>query len=321
MVSVAPPARVTPLTETPDYDATPEALGYISDIAISPSGGRVAFDAQRTQFTLPALALVSPPVSYTGDSETYEADLALGTLQRVSVTYNGLQPSGSAGLLSFSADERDLAFASQATNLFYGDAVKGSEVYTTEELSNTTAAASEEVGPAPEEALPQDEWRLDATAYARSDGSVLVYAHAPGAGTLTVTAHAQLPASGANGRARNARRSRSSSTAHRSAAGAAVRLLTRTIGKAAKRAATTGELRVVVSAGPAYRALVAGPRGLYTVLRVSFSAAGHRTLVEEIPVTFRRTVRVQALRKKASSAKAPAGKQHVGRQARWRKAS
>ena len=177
--SQSTPAQVTPLTETPDYDATPEALGYIDDVAISPHGGRVAFDAQRTQFTLPSLALVSPPVSYTGDYETYEANLTLGTLQRVSVTYGGPQPTGSAGLLAFSADERELAFASQATNLFYGDAVKASEVYTAEELSNVIPPAPEQVGSAPEEALPPEEWRLDASALARPDGSVLVYAQTP----------------------------------------------------------------------------------------------------------------------------------------------
>ncbi len=286
--------RVTPLTETPNYDATPAALGYIANIAISPGGGRVAFDAQRTEFVLPSLALVSPPVSYTDDGEIYEANLTLGTLQRVSATYDGAQPTGAAGLLAFGENERLLAFASRATNLFYGDAVKAPEVYLTEEASSEVPAATEGVGVAPEEPLPHGESRLDATAVALPDGRVRVHARTPGAGTLTVAARSQLPGVGTAQPAKHSRATRRSRARRgRSVSAARVpRLLDRTVGRAVGRVRASGELTLTVSIAAPYRSLVDG-RGLYAVLRVSFAAPGRRSLVAEIPVTFHRVVRAR----------------------------
>jgi hypothetical protein len=283
----ATPPQVTALTTTPDYDATRPALGFIENVAISPDGSRVAFDTSRSEFTLPTLALISPTV-LTGSEETYEANLQLGTLQRVTTTWDGAPPSGSAGLLAFSGDGRALAVASNATNLFYGDAISSSQVYFAEELASEAPPAAQSVGSQPIEGLVSPEWTLSAIAAAQSNGSVLITAEVPAAGTLAVHAEAQLPTSAIHAPAKSAHSGRHRAKAKRAKTStAAVKLLTRTVSEASAAAAAPGEMRLRLWVGKDYRSLVVTRSGLYTMLRVTFSAPGHATFTRQIPVTFR----------------------------------
>lgn len=279
--------RVLPLTETPDYDTTEAARSFVNDVAISPSGSRIAFESARTQFTLgSSLTLVSPSVPFTGVLyQTYEANLEHRTLQRVTSTYDGAEPSGSAGLLSFSGDGRRLAFASDALNLFYGDAVDASQVYLTEELPASEPPASENIGATPSQPLPSPEWRLDATAAPQPDGSVLVDAQLPSAGALSVSAEAQLPSSATKPRHRGR-------AAHARAAAAG--LTERTIAHAGMPAAQASRVQLRLRAGRAYSAEVRSRHGVYAILRLSFSAPGHSTLKVEVPATFHRTAHAQS---------------------------
>ncbi len=287
--------QVIPLTETLSYDNTDSGTeGFVKDIAISPDGSRVAFDCERSQLTLPTLALISPPAAFRSD-QTYVANLELGTLQRATVTYDGVEPTGAAGLLSLS-DQGTLAFASEATNLFYGDAVNGSEVYLSQEVPNQAQSATEHLSATPNEAPPQLEWKLNATAAPQRNGSVLVDVQVPGAGRLAVQASAQLPAIAGDATvkrshgpsAKRHRRSVGTRTGVRAASSGA-RLITRTIAHASTSAATTARLQLRLRAGSAYRDEVDSRHGLYAVLHISFTAHGHRTLTAQIPVTLHST--------------------------------
>jgi hypothetical protein len=187
--------QVTALTATPNFAAGASAVRSVKDIAISPDGTRVAFDTSRSQFALPSLAFASPPFDDANyHAEIFEANLTLGTLQRVTSTFDGSEPNGNAGLLAFSGSGQELAFASSASNLFYGDGVPASEVYLVQELPPGPRAAQQEIGAAPNSPPPSPEWKLGATALAQADGSVLVQVQVPGAGRLGVSAGAQLPA-------------------------------------------------------------------------------------------------------------------------------
>lgn len=314
--------QVIPLTETPDYDvpAGGGSYGFISDVSVSPDGDRIAFDSERTQMTLPTLALISPPAA---TSQTYEANLELGTLQRVITTYDGAEPSGAApGLLSFSEKDGVLAFTSGATNLFYGDAVIAPEVYLAQEIPYNAQPAPEHLETAPNEPLPQQEWKLNATASAQADGSVVVHARVPGAGSLAVQASAQLPASATRARGKRAKRAGSgakrqaSRHAHsasndarpqrvkgRAKPASGRRLVTRTVAKASMVAGAPVLLALRLRAGTAYRADVTAKQGLYAVLRVSFQARGHKTLTAEIPVTFHDTKHRKASKGKPQKVK------------------
>lgn len=129
---------LTPLTEA----GTSEAEGAeVIDFEISPYGRQVAFSTVRALFMLGWPTLISVAPGEVGIAELYDADLANGTLTRVTHGYLGegeqsQQPhpvssqSGDPytdpeelGALtpSFSEDGDKLVFTSTAANLVYGD--------------------------------------------------------------------------------------------------------------------------------------------------------------------------------------------------------
>jgi hypothetical protein len=298
------PPQVTPITATADYAASAASVGDVKDVAISPDGSRVAFDTTRTQFTLPASTLISPPISYGNTAETYEDNLALGTLQRVTSTVNGSEPNGWAGLLSFAGEGQTLAFASQATNLFFGDSVPASEVYTVAEVPAGAAVAPQMLSAEPTIAPTTPDWLLSATAAAQADGSVIVYAQVPGAGGLGVRATAQLPAQTSRSASRaRSRRARVSSTKRKAAkppskAVAKIPAVTVALAAAAVRGASEARLRVRLSAR--YRKLAEAKSGLYASLILTFTVAGHPPLTQRIPATFKTVKRASKTLKRAS---------------------
>jgi hypothetical protein len=309
--AVAP--EVIPLTGFASYDAPEIATEDVKDVAISPDGTRVAFDTSRTPLESPSLNLISPSAIFTGDPGIYEANLALGTLQRVSAAYDGSEPNGGAGLLSFSGQGTTLAFASRATNLFFGDAVPAWEVYSAEELPSSGQPAPTQIGPAPPPLPVPSEWVLSATATAQPDGSVLLDAQVPGAGRLGVQALAQLPAPVARGahvktkaRVRVKRAKAGKSKTGKSRGPARASLLTRSVAAAGMAAGGASEIVLHLQVDAAYRSLLSSRDGLYVVLRVTFAVPGHATLVREIPVTLRRVASVassspRAVHRKAAS--------------------
>jgi hypothetical protein len=287
----ATPPLITPLTATPDFAALGAIYGGISDVAISPDGSRMAFNTRRVSFAPAALTLVSPPAQEVGYAYTYVANLRLGTLQRVTSTYEGAPPNGEPGKLSLSGDGLSLAFASSAANLFYGDVAPGaSQVYLSQEVPSPNLLAVQSESPPPLEALPTPAWVLSAIAAPQPDGSVLIDAYVPGAGKLTVRAGAQLLSRATSKRqqAKNGRRK-----ARVSGASSSVQVPTRTVGQATAVARGSSELHLRLRVNEAYGALVAGKDGLYCVLQVSFTDPGHAALRQEIPVTLRRTLRAK----------------------------
>jgi hypothetical protein len=287
----ASPPRVTPLTEVATYTLERAEREEIDDIAVSPDGTRVAFDTSRFPLESPSFIPVSVPI---GGSEIYEVNLEFGTLQRVTASYDGGGVNGSTGLISF-GEAHTLAFASTATDLFYGDGVNASEVYETHELPTDEQPVEPTTSEAPGLPLPAAEWTLGATAAPQADGSVLVDVQAPGAGRLGVEARAQLPG-GPTARtrgtvAKRARRSkrptaRQSRPSKRSTSSVA-QLATRTVARAQAIAAGPVEVTVRARVSTQYQPLLMSKGGLYVVLRVTFSSPGHPALTREIPVTLR----------------------------------
>jgi hypothetical protein len=302
---------VTPITTTPNYDAAPGAVGDITDIAISPNGTRVAFETDRTQIVSPSLALISPPNRYSRVFEPYEANLALGTLQRMIATYDGSEPDDQSALLSFSGDGQTLVFASQAVNLFYGDAVEASEIFVVDELASSTEVAPSLQELPPPATVPVPDWLLSATAEAQPDGEVTLDAQVPGAGTLAVSANAQLPRALSSRASR--RGPRASHVVNKRGAAASgsktkaakqghdgVVMQKRTVAHAAMVADGPAELELKMWVLSAFSALVSARTGLYAILRVAFTAPGHPTLFQDIPVTFRNVNKAGRDAKRAS---------------------
>ncbi|MCL2769176.1 MAG: hypothetical protein FWD42_03600 [Solirubrobacterales bacterium] len=312
--NAASPPAATPVTQVASYRLPATAIEDVKDVAISPEGTRLAFDTARTQFYLPDLALVSPPIAFASTAETYAANLALGTLQRVTSTYDGSEPNGEAGLLSYGgAGQGTLAFASRATNLFFGDGVNAWEAYEVRETPSSASPTPPEIGAQPTTLeQPTLAWRLTASATAEADGSVLVVVQAPGAGRVGVSAGAQLPvrsrtpspARRAVGHARttpplggairarptgrsakSVKRKAPTKKAHNKH-GHGVAVPARTVAQAQMATQGPAEATLRLRVKAAYRRLVEGRYGLYAVLRVTFAAPGQKTLATNVPVTF-----------------------------------
>ncbi|HTZ65314.1 MAG TPA: hypothetical protein VMB51_14515 [Solirubrobacteraceae bacterium] len=215
----------------------------VNDFEISPDGQQLAFSTLRTLFTLGWPTLVSTPLPEIGIDELYDADLADGTLTRVTHGYEGegeqsqqpytttSQETGDPykalagepdelGALTpdFSGDGDQLVFTSTAANLVYGDgnspsepvdccvAGDGSDVFSATRVQFPSEPPRQSISPAPQLALGPA-WRLGVTARSRPDGSVLLYVRVPGAGSLRAGAQAAVAVESAAG-ARAAHRAR-----------------------------------------------------------------------------------------------------------------
>jgi hypothetical protein len=282
------PPQVTPVTEVASYFLPYPARRKVTNIAVSPDGGHVAFDTARTPLESPSFAIVNLPTRESVES-VYEVNLELGTLQRVTSAYDGAETNGEMGLLAF-GDNQTLAFASTASNLFYGDGVGGWEVYEAEELPGASRAVEAYTTEAPALELPQSEWTLSATVSPQADGSLVVYAQVPSSGHLDVEGSAQLPrqapvAKRCHSRAKCdvAKRPAPAKQSRHAPA-----LVTQTVAQAQANANGPEEVDVHVRVSPAYQSLLTSANGIYTIVRLTFTSPGHATLVRSIPVTLRR---------------------------------
>jgi hypothetical protein len=281
------PPEVTPVTEVESYLLPYPAREKVTAVAISPNGEHVAFDTARTPLESPSFKIVNLPTLESVFS-VYEVNLELGTLQRVTSAYNGAETNGRMGLLAF-GNNQTLAFASNATNLFYGDGVGAWEVYEAEEVPGTSQAVEESSTEAPALELPYPEWTLNATVSPRPDGSMVVYAEVPGSGHLSIEGSAQLPKQTtaakrchAHTKCHSAKRSARAKQSRE-----APMLKTQIVARAQADAKASEELAVHARVGAAYESLLTSGAGIYTVVRVTFTSPGHATLVRSIPVTLR----------------------------------
>jgi hypothetical protein len=286
----------------------------VFDFDLSPGGDQVAFATVRTRFPLGFPAFVSTPAGEPGMNELFDADLADGTLTRVTRGYQGPdeasehahspvvagedpykeQPGDGALSPSFSTDGDVLAFSSTASNLVFGDgnapplglpqagSFDGSDAFIVSRVLFGSTPTPQEVSSAPEPALTPA-WDLGVTALSRANGSVLLYVQAPGAGTLHAGAQSAVVLQSAGARAgRNARRA---STARARERGHVAK---RTVATRATDSSGAGLETLTLSLAPIYRSLARSRGGLSATVTVTFTAPGHSTLRDTIPVTFLR---------------------------------
>ncbi|HYM54678.1 MAG TPA: hypothetical protein VES97_04905, partial [Solirubrobacteraceae bacterium] len=282
--------------------------GPIVDLAISPDGSQVAFTTQRTVFSLSSLTDVSVPDPEAGLAELFDIDLANHTLTRVTGGFEGgprehpheqslpgkdpYRRSDGALSPAFSGDGDTLAFSSTASNLLYGDGntpargsaetpgLDGGDVFVVSRAIPGSAPSPQYISGAPAEPSLSPSWTLGATALSRRDGTVLLDVQLPGAGTVRADAQSPVriqsvaPARAAHGAAR--RRRMRTTVALRAVAAA-----TRAIGSSGD-----GLVTLTLTLSPRYRALAARPGGLSAAVNVVFTAPGHPTLRQSVPVTF-----------------------------------
>ncbi|HEX3692402.1 MAG TPA: hypothetical protein VHU13_03575 [Solirubrobacteraceae bacterium] len=289
----------------------------VIDLGISADAEKVAFTTMRTVFPLGAPSYVSAPAPVPGMAELFDVDLGDETLTRVTQGYEGgaseqphvqqttgedpyfkLARADGALSPSYSSSGDTLEFASTAANLVYGDGntppasatasreFDGSDAFSAPRIEFGSQQAEGYVSSPPATSLPVPEWRLEATAFSRRDGSVLIEVQAPGAGSLRAVARALVPVARVGVVARShhgARRRRLASVAARTVASVAVTV--RAPGLATLVARPYGR----------YRALVGALAGLSASVNLTFTAQGHPPLHERIMATFAQ-VRAKARR-------------------------
>ncbi len=323
---------ITPLTEA-GTETSEAQSAEVTDFEISPDGLQVAFSTIRTLFVLGQPTLVSIASPEVGIGELYDADLANGTLTRVTHGYEGegeqsQQPHpivtqggdpykavgepNELGALTpdFSGDGKQLVFTSTAANLIYGDgnspatpvsccqAGDGSDVFEVTRSQFLPEPTPQSVSPPPLTVIVPA-WRLGATAQARADGSVALYVEVPGAGRLQVAAQGGIVLTQRG--TRHGRRSRRRRI-----------LATRTVaeGKATETAPAGGLMEIVVRLQSRYASLAGRSGGLPASLGVTFASPGRPTLEQTLAVAFRRTLRA---RKAKASRHASKSARHASR--------
>jgi hypothetical protein len=286
----------------------------VIDMGISADASDVAFTTMRTVFPLGTPAYVTAPAAVPGMAELFDVDLGDETLTRVTHGYEGgasehshvqvptgedpyfdLAPADGALAPSYTSSGDTLEFASTAANLVYGDGntppaaaapsrvFDGSDTFSVSRVSFAAQRAEGYVSSPPATPAPLPEWRLEATAFSRRDGSVLIEVEVPGAGSLKAVARASVLVSRVGALAR----SRHGSRRRRTVATVA----TRTVASASARVAAPGLVAIVVHPYSRYRALLGAVAGLSANVSLTFTAHGHPSLHERVVATFTRVSR------------------------------
>jgi hypothetical protein len=171
----------------------------ITSIAISPDGRWAAMATARTRFLLPALKLVDPPTTVPGLDELYLVDLEGRTIQRAARGLGGANAdAGVAPAFSLSDGGRRVAFATNADNLFFGDANQRGDVFVADRLDAPPPAPTEEEPPADPLAETFDPpapvvAKLRVTVRKAPGGRVRLLVRAPGRGKFAVAVRGRIP--------------------------------------------------------------------------------------------------------------------------------
>jgi hypothetical protein len=289
----------------------------VIDVGISADASKVAFTTMRTVFPLGTPAYVTAPAAVPGMAELFDVDLGDETLTRVTKGYEGgvsehphepaatgedpyfnLAPADGALSPSYTSTGETLEFSSTAANLVYGDGntppvsvtpsrvFDGSDAFGVSRVAFGVQPVEGYVSTRPAEPAIVPDWRLDATAFSRPDGSVVLEVDVPSVGSLRATAQAAVVVS------RGARSSRSRRRSRRGRAAAAV--ATRTVAKGAATSRAPGTLTMVLRPDRRYEALARADGGLSAEVSLLFAAEGRLPLRERFAVSFVRAARARA---------------------------
>jgi hypothetical protein len=304
---------LTPVTQVGSPASKAESE-EVADFEISPDGQQVAFSTARTRFALGQPTLVSLVSGEIGIGELYDADLADGTLTRVTHGFAGegeqsqqRHPTGyqqggdpyspynpdELGALTpdFSENGDRLVFTSTAGNLIYGDGNSpetpvdccqpgdGSDVFAVSRIQFSAESTSQSISPSPLPAIAPL-WQLGVSAHSLANGRVLLYVQAPGSGEVKANATGWVLVQPANA-ARSARKKRPhrASTARRTVAA-------RTVATRSAQAKGAGLTTLGLALASPYAALADARGGFSATVTVIFQARGRATLRASIPVTF-----------------------------------
>jgi Tol biopolymer transport system component len=264
--------------------AETERVAPIGDLGVSPDGSEIAFSTQRTIFPLGSPTYVNAPRGVAAAQELFDVNLANDTLTRVTQSYEGAQgepTSALTGSPSFSGDGDALAFSSGANNLVYGDGNGASDAFVVRRKRFPAQAVSQYISAAPANPTTRVDWLLGLSASSRRDGSVLLEAQVPGAGTLRAGAQGSV-------RAKRCKRGRRGPCRR-----GGTTVATRTVASRVLHSRAPGLALTVLRLSTRYGSLAKRHGGLSARATVTFTAPGHPKLQGRIAVTFRRALKAR----------------------------
>lgn len=293
----------------------------IVDFDISPDGNQVAFTTARTEFVLGWPAFVSTPAGEAGMNELFDADLADGTLTRVTHGYKGPNEAGERahkqtaagedpykkypedGALSpsFSEDGDLLAFASTASNLVFGDgnapplgspsegSFDGSDVLLVASIPLESRPTPNYASSSPEPAF-EPVWSIGVTASSQANGTVSIYVETPGAGVIRAGARGEVVAAFVHAARTAGHASRVPAgrmrKSHPQARSIAKTVAMRTVAMGSLHANGAGLSTLKLTLARPYGALARQQGGFSARITVTFTAPGRQPLQDTLPVTF-----------------------------------
>jgi dipeptidyl aminopeptidase/acylaminoacyl peptidase len=251
--------------------------------------------------------LITSPVNQAETTQLYEANLQAGTLALVSEGYNG-EPAnhehgrGGVSSVALSADGQALALASGSSNLAFGAINEGSDVFVTEdteEIGSSAIMGQQSVTALPPGPSGELGWSISTTDRPGPRGTLLIDVSVPGAGRLTASASASVPAtvsvhSGPGGASRSRERHADQAAAHVSATKrhTLTTIATRQVAHSAMAAKDAGLLELRLTPDSRYRSLADGQDGLFATITVTFTAPGHPRLRQTLQASFPHVARI-----------------------------
>jgi hypothetical protein len=255
--------------------------GPIQGIAISPDGTHVAFITQRIAFPLAPPALLTPPLSQAADSQLYDVDLAAGTMQLVSEGDNGQPAERGVFDVSLNRDGSMIAVGSASSNLAYGTANEGSDVFVTHELLSPPGPGQQMIGPPPSDLSTTPPWNISATYSHAKDGALLIDVSVPAAGSLSASASAAVPVAVKSATGDSRGRPRTSSRLIKREA-----IRTRRVASHKSTVRGPGVVQLTLLPARSYSPLTHAPAGLYANIELTFTVAGRPRLTQEFHASF-----------------------------------
>lgn len=209
--------------DPPQGASGPQYQG-VNSADLSADANRVAFTTTTTRFQLskPTLVGFASPVASPNVPELYVADLPSDRLELVTRAFDNTKPSSSTDALKLRSDGDSVAFDSQANNLVRGDGNEVQDVFVADRVAETTRPAVQVLPPTPPPEPLRPLARLRATARNSRSGHLVVTAVVPAPGGVI----------------------------------AGVSRRGRQVGKASKRAARAGRVKLLVKPSSRYRRLL-----------------------------------------------------------------
>lgn len=267
------------------------AINPVTSLALSEDGSTLAFTSAREVFVLPEPAPVGTFRSTSEATDLYIVDLRDNTLSRAVLGVDGSDPNGSVlATPTLTADGSTVAFASNSSNLIFGDANGVNDAFTATLQTPTGTAAPTKLLTTPSSGFSLSgvaSPSLGISVKRGRKGSLLVLVEVPGAGRTVAVASGRLPTSKPAAKRAAGKPKAKGATAQRAAKPEPKPVI---LAQAASTTGSEGTTTLTLNVTAKYRAALAKAKRLGAAISVRFTpssvAVGLGPLTGTVTSTF-----------------------------------